>query len=107
MAQVAGFSLSLSLLAWGVLAALEKYAKHGKTIWRILALTALAASLLPIIGVEASAGTKIALSLMHVAVAAVLVPLLPRHDKIPIDRDDQIGSRQLQSSRSKNGPRRG
>ncbi|WP_425464779.1 DUF6069 family protein [Nonomuraea terrae] len=59
----------------------------------------------PLTGVEASAGTKITLSLMHVAVAAVLVPLLPRHVKIPIDRDDQMGSRQLQSSRSKNGPR--
>ncbi|TQS19863.1 hypothetical protein [Microbispora sp. KK1-11] len=28
----------------------------------------------------------------------------PRNDKIPPDRDDQTGSRQLQSSRFKNGP---
>ncbi|WP_431904934.1 DUF6069 family protein [Nonomuraea sp. bgisy101] len=77
LAQVAGFTLSLSLLAWGVLAALEKYARHGRTIWRVLALTTLAVSFLPILGVEASVGTKIALSLMHGAVAAVLVPWLP------------------------------
>ncbi|MFI9561213.1 hypothetical protein [Nonomuraea endophytica] len=44
-----------------MLAALEKYT-IGESVWRMPTLVTLAASCPPIIGVEASAGTKIVLS---------------------------------------------
>ncbi len=45
-----------------------------------LAVTALVASFAPILSVQAGAGVRDILALMHVAVAAVLVPGLRRTD---------------------------
>ncbi|MFC4589046.1 DUF6069 family protein [Sphaerisporangium corydalis] len=72
------FTLVLSLLGWGALAVLERLTRRARTIWTVLALVVLAVSFVPVTFVGATAGTRIVLSLMHVAVAAVLIPSLRR-----------------------------
>lgn len=70
-------ALVASLLGWGLLSLLERRARQARVIWTVAALAALAASFsLPLIA-GTTASTVAALSLMHVAVAGVLIPLLP------------------------------
>jgi hypothetical protein len=77
--MVAGFTLILSLLGWGVLAVLEHRApRRAGLVWTVLAVAVLVLSFVPILGVGATTGAKVMLSLMHLAVAAVLVPVLGR-----------------------------
>ncbi|MCW2912232.1 MAG: transcriptional regulator [Actinomycetia bacterium] len=75
---VIGFTLVVSLLGWGVLAVLEHYTRLARTIWSVLAVAVLLLSFVPIVAVSATSGTKTMLSLIHIAVAAVLIPLLRR-----------------------------
>lgn len=75
---VIGSTLALALLGWGALAVLERYIRRARTIWTVIAVAVLMLSFVPILGVEATSGTKSVLSLMHLAVAAVLIPMLRR-----------------------------
>jgi hypothetical protein len=68
------FSLFFSLLDWALLALLERVTPRARVIWTVVALVFLAASFFPPLTIEASGGTKFALVLAHVAVAAVLIP---------------------------------
>ena len=62
-----------------MLAALERLTPHARLIWLVLALVGLAASLsMPLGGTGVSSGNRAVLVLMHVAVAAVLIPVLYR-----------------------------
>jgi Family of unknown function (DUF6069) len=72
------FALAPSLLGWALLAALERLTPLAARIWTAAALTLLAVSFLPIIGVQASGGSKAVLALTHLAVAAVLIPVFWR-----------------------------
>ncbi|QFG24092.1 DUF6069 family protein [Actinomadura sp. WMMB 499] len=74
-AAIGVFALLPSLLGWAVLAGLERLTAHAVRIWTAGALTLLAASFLPFIGVEATGGSKTVLALTHVAVGAVLIPV--------------------------------
>ncbi|MET8714915.1 DUF6069 family protein [Streptomyces sp. NPDC004735] len=76
---VIGFSLGAALLGWGFLALLEKFAP-GKAglIWTVVASLVLLVSFGPVLGTEASDGTKAVLVLMHLAVGAALIPVLRR-----------------------------
>ncbi|MGW3608068.1 DUF6069 family protein [Micromonospora sp. NPDC005161] len=67
-------TLAVSLLAWGVRALLERLTRRAAVVWTVLAVIVLLASLLPPLGVEATGAAKAILMLMHVAVAAVLIP---------------------------------
>jgi hypothetical protein len=69
------FSLIFSLMGWALLALLERATSRGRLIWTIVALVVLAASFFPLLAVDASVGTKVTLALVHVAVAAVLIPV--------------------------------
>lgn len=71
------FSLVAALLGWATLALLERFTSRGRTIWRLLAAATLLLSFLPIVSVQATTGAKTVLALMHIAVAAVLIPALP------------------------------
>ena len=73
-------SLIASLIAWGLLAVLERFIVRARTTWTVIALAILLLSFAgPLFGAgDASAGAKVSLALMHVAVAAVLIPLLAR-----------------------------
>ncbi|MDJ0342912.1 DUF6069 family protein [Streptomyces sp. H10-C2] len=75
---VAVFSLLFALLGWGTLALLERFTRHARTAWTTLAITVLLLSVLPIFAEQATTATRIALCLVHGAVAAVLVPVLRR-----------------------------
>ncbi|HYN92700.1 MAG TPA: DUF6069 family protein [Pilimelia sp.] len=70
-----GFALVSALLGWAALEVLERLIpRRAALIWTILAVAVLLVSMVPLFGVGATAGTKTILALMHVAVAAVLIP---------------------------------
>jgi Family of unknown function (DUF6069) len=75
-ALVAGTSLVVALAAWGLLALLERFTARPRAIWTAIAVLV---GLLSLIGpLSATASTTVAnglsLGLMHLAVAAVLIP---------------------------------
>ncbi|MFE6398948.1 DUF6069 family protein [Streptomyces alboflavus] len=68
-------ALLASLSGWALLAALERFAPHrARAVWTGLAGAVLAVSFLPFIGDGMDGGTRATLALMHLAVAAVLIP---------------------------------
>ncbi|MDG6109144.1 hypothetical protein Daura_21210 [Dactylosporangium aurantiacum] len=74
LAAVAVVTLGVALLGWAALAVLERLTRHGTLIWSVLAAVVLLLSFAPVAGVEATAGTKVTLAVMHLAVGAVLLP---------------------------------
>ncbi|MEV6008108.1 DUF6069 family protein [Streptomyces sp. NPDC051976] len=75
---VIGFTLVFGVLGWASLALLERFTRHARTAWTALAVAVALLSLLPILPEHATAGTKVTLALVHLTVAAVLVPVLRR-----------------------------
>jgi hypothetical protein len=77
-ALVAGTSLVVALAGWALLALLERFTARARTIWTaIAALFALLSLAGPLsILASTSAANALALALMHLAVAAVLIPML-------------------------------
>ncbi|CAL9283140.1 DUF6069 family protein [Streptomyces sp. SudanB66_2053] len=74
-AAVTVASLLASLAAWALLAALERFTPgRARAVWTGVAVAVLAVSFLPLAGDGMDAGTRVALALMHLAVAAVLIP---------------------------------
>ncbi|PSK87474.1 hypothetical protein CLV63_13127 [Murinocardiopsis flavida] len=72
---VAMVALLAALAGWGLLAALERFwARRARAVWIGAAVAVLAVSFLPLTGDGMDGGTRVALSLMHLAVAAVLIP---------------------------------
>lgn len=69
-------TLLASFAGWGVLALLERFTARARTIWTVVAVAVVVLSLLPTVTADASTGTRIALTAMHLAVGAVVVPLL-------------------------------
>jgi uncharacterized protein DUF6069 len=67
-----------ALLGWGSLALLERFTRRGMAIWTVLAVAVALLSVVPVFLEEATAGTQAALTVLHLAVAAVLIPLF-RH----------------------------
>ncbi|MEH1166294.1 DUF6069 family protein [Micromonospora sp. CPCC 205539] len=76
--EIAVFSLVFALLGWGSLALLERITRHARVIWSVLAGAVLVASFVPIFIEQATVGTRIMLCVLHLVVAAALVPML-RH----------------------------
>jgi hypothetical protein len=68
----------LGLVGWGVLALLERLTRYGTTIWTVLAAVVVVVSMIPIVLVEATTATRVALAAVHLAVGAVLVPAFVR-----------------------------
>ena len=67
-------ALAAALAGWGALAILQRVTSRGRTLWTGLAVAALLMSFGPVATVETNAAVRTSLALMHVAVAAVLVP---------------------------------
>jgi hypothetical protein len=68
-------ALLASLSGWGLLAVLERFgARRARAIWTGAAVAVLAVSFLPLTGDGMDGGTRASLALMHLAVAAVLIP---------------------------------
>lgn len=74
----AAMALVVSLLGWGLRAALDRFTTHAARIWTVVAGVVLVLSFVPVLAVGASGGTKTILALAHLAVAAALVPVLGR-----------------------------
>jgi hypothetical protein len=71
-------ALTASLAGWGLLAILERRFARARTIWTGIAIAVLLASLSVPVSAGTTATTKVALAMMHIAVAAVLIPTLRR-----------------------------
>jgi hypothetical protein len=76
-ALVAGTSLVVALAGWALLALLERFTARARTIWTAVALLVALLSLAGPLSILASTEANVlALALMHLAVAAVLIPML-------------------------------
>src|SRR5215216_5789298 len=77
-ALVAGTSLVVALAGWALLALLERFTARARTSWTAIALLVALLSLAGPLSAHASttAANVLALALMHLAVAAVLIPML-------------------------------
>jgi hypothetical protein len=71
---VVGASLIASLVGWGLLAMLERRSTRARTIWTLLAIGVLLVSLSLPLSAGTTASTRVVLAVMHMAVAAVLIP---------------------------------
>lgn len=75
---VLSLSLGFALAGWALLAVLERFVRPARRAWAVVATAALLLSFLPLTGDGMSGGTRTSLALMHLAVAAVLIPGLTR-----------------------------
>lgn len=79
---IIAFTLWFAALGWISLALLERVTRRrpgaARTAWTVLAAAFTALSLVPIYLETATAGTKASLTVVHLAVAAVLIPLYRR-----------------------------
>lgn len=75
---VLGASLIGSLAGWGLLVALERRTAQARTIWTAIAVLAVLVSFSLPLFAGVSTSTKVTLAVMHVAVAAVLIPVMRR-----------------------------
>ncbi|MFE4229205.1 DUF6069 family protein [Arthrobacter sp. NPDC056886] len=90
--SVAAAPLVAGLFAWALLGVSRHFLRSGVSVWRVLAAAVLVLSLYgPIVG-----GTTVAvtttLSLMHLAVAGVLIVGLPRAGQRTAARKRRIGA---------------
>jgi hypothetical protein len=69
-------TLAASLLAIATRRQLDRLTDRASVVWTRLAVTVLLVSLTPLAYVQASGAAKATLATMHLAVAAVLIPLL-------------------------------
>ena len=88
IAYVVAASLVGSLLGWGLLTVLERRTARARGIWTGMALVVGLGSLSLPLTAATTMSTRISLTLMHVAVAGVLIAVLRRMPAPP-----QLGSR--------------
>jgi hypothetical protein len=67
-----------SLAGWGLLALLRRFTAKARSVWTVTAIVAALLSLGGPLSAIASAGTKVWLASMHLAVAAVVIVVLRR-----------------------------
>jgi hypothetical protein len=77
-AAIASATLLAGLVAWGLLAALERLTARVRTVWLVVGVVVLLISLTAPLAGGVSAAAAVGLACIHVAAAAVLIPLLPR-----------------------------
>jgi hypothetical protein len=71
-------ALAASLAGWGLLALLERLTRRARTIWTSTAVVALVVSFTPLFGSGTATASRIVLALLHLSVAAILIPALVR-----------------------------
>jgi hypothetical protein len=76
VAQVAVTTVVIGLIAWAVRSGLDRISDHPERAWTILAVVTLAISLLGPLGSGVDGASKAVLAAMHVATAAVFIPLM-------------------------------
>jgi Family of unknown function (DUF6069) len=75
---VVSFTLFAGLVAWALLAVLERVTPRVRGVWLTIAVVALLISLAGPLGGAVTATAAVGLACMHLAAAAVLIPLLAR-----------------------------
>lgn len=82
--EVALASGAASLAAWGLLAAMERMVRRARTFWSAAAVLAFVGSLGgPLSGTGITAANRAGLVVLHLAVAALLIPGLYRTSPAP------------------------
>jgi uncharacterized protein DUF6069 len=76
VAQVVVTTVLVGLIAWAMRAGLDRISSHTERAWSMLALVVLAISLLGPLGSGVDSASKVALAGMHVATAALLIPVM-------------------------------
>jgi hypothetical protein len=76
----AALALVVSALGWGTRVLLDRLTSRAATVWTVLAAAVLLVSFLPLYIVDATGRAKAMLALMHLAVTAVLIPVLGRRN---------------------------
>ena len=76
--QAIGAAVAASLLGWLLLAVLERRSPRARFLWTAIALAALAVSLALPLAAATTTSATIALIVMHLAVAAVVIPAMAR-----------------------------
>ncbi|NMO52076.1 hypothetical protein HH310_12815 [Actinoplanes sp. TBRC 11911] len=76
--SVAATTLIVGFLAWALLALLERRAQHPARTWRIIALAVFVVSLAGPLGSGADLSSKLILTGMHMLIALILIPNLPK-----------------------------
>jgi hypothetical protein len=78
LAQVVVMTGLSGLVAWGVLALLERTTSRATAIWTAIAVVVFVLSLAGPLGNGVDASSKAVLASMHLATAATLIPLMRR-----------------------------
>lgn len=86
-ALVAANAVIASLAGWGLLAALERFTSRAAGVWTAIALVATLLSLSGPVTGGLTTATTVTLVIMHLVVAAVLIPLLRRTMPRPAGQD--------------------
>jgi hypothetical protein len=71
-------TLIVGLVAWGLLALLERATGNAKTIWTAIAVVVFLLSLLGPLGSGDGTSSKVVLALMHIGAATTIIPLMRR-----------------------------
>lgn len=66
------------LVAWGLLALLERTTSRAQMIWTAIAIIAFVLSLLGPLGSGVNASSKVVLACMHAGAAATIIPIMRR-----------------------------
>jgi hypothetical protein len=68
----------VGLVAWGLLALLERTTSRAKTVWTAIAVVVLALSMFGPLGSGVNTSSKVVLACMHVGAAATIIPIFRR-----------------------------
>ena len=79
---IAGATLLGSLLGWALLAILERRTSHARAIWTAVAAVVVLASLSLPLYAGIATSSKIAFVVMHLAVGAVLIPVMRASSRV-------------------------
>lgn len=77
-AQVIVVTVLVGLVAWGLLALLERRTPRATAIWTAIAVIVFVLSLLGPLGSGVNTSSKVVLACLHVGAAATIIPLMRR-----------------------------
>jgi hypothetical protein len=77
-AQAIVVTVLVGLVAWGLLAVLERTTSRAKAIWTVIAVVVFVLSLIGPLGSGVNASSKAVLAFMHVGAATTIIPMMRR-----------------------------
>lgn len=83
-AQVIVVTALIGLVAWGLLALMERTTARAKAIWTAIAIVVFVLSLLGPLGSGVNTSSKVVLACMHIGAAVTITPLMRR--SVPTQR---------------------